>query len=64
MTPGADVSIVDENGDAVTEDGLRLVDGMKSSISAWPDGGADSYRWQVRYNNANDHWTDIQGETG
>ena len=64
MTPGADVSIVDENGDAVTEDGLRLVEGMKSSISAWPDGGADSYRWQVRYNNANDLWTDIQGETG
>ena len=64
MTPGAEVSIVDEYGDAVTEDGLFLIEGMKSSISAWPAGGADSYQWQVRYNNANDLWADIQGETG
>lgn len=64
MTPGAEVSIVDEHGDAVTGAGLRLTEGRKTSISAWPAGGADSYQWQVRYNNANDLWVNIHGETG
>lgn len=64
LTPNADVSIVDEYGDAVIEDGLFLEDGTKTSISAWPVGEADSYQWQICYNNANDLWANIQGETG
>jgi len=64
LTPNADVSIVDEYGDAVTAEGLFLEDGTKTSISAWPIGEADSYQWQICYNNANDLWANIQGETG
>lgn len=66
MTPGEDVSIVDEYGDAVTEDGLYLAPGMRTSLSAWDDQeDADAaYQWQIRYDDANDLWVDIQGQTG
>ena len=59
---GDAVSIVDGDGNSVSG-GLRLEDGVKSSISAWPAGGASSYQWQVCYNRGNDLWVDIQGAT-
>lgn len=65
MTPGAEVSIVDEYGDAVTEEGLYLAPGMRTSLSAWNDQEAAdaAYQWQIRYDAANDLWADIQGQT-
>lgn len=65
MTPGEDVSIVDEYGDAVTEAGLYLAPGMRTSLSAWSDQDAAdaAYQWQIRYDEANDLWADIQGQT-
>lgn len=61
-TEGADVSIADELGDAVTEDGFALIEGVKSSLSAWTELEGDvSYQWQVC---VNDQWIDIQGQTG
>ncbi|MBR4289254.1 MAG: InlB B-repeat-containing protein [Oscillospiraceae bacterium] len=65
MTPGAEVSLVDEYGDPVTDEGFILIEGMKSSLSAWTDLAGDvSYQWQVCYNNANDLWVNIADETG
>lgn len=66
LTEGADVSIVDEDGDPVTGHGLYLAPGMKTSLSAWSEGeSADTtYQWQIRYDEANDLWTDIRGQTG
>ncbi len=65
-TEGEDVSIVDEYGDPVTEEGgLILSEGMKSSLSAWTDlEGTLSYQWQIRFDSTNDKWADIQGQTG
>lgn len=63
LTEGAEVSIVNEYGEALT-DGLSLMEGTKSSISAWSKAGENvSYQWQVCYNNANQHWVDIWGAT-
>ena len=66
LTEGADVSIVDGEGAAVTGAGLFLAPGTRSSLSAWSDlESADvSYRWQIRYDEANNLWADIQGQTG
>ena len=67
LTEGANVSIVDEYGDAVTEDGFILAPGMRSSLSAWSyleDEGNVSYQWQICYDTANKLWVDIQRQTG
>lgn len=67
LTEGADVSIVDEYGDAVTEEGFILAAGMRSSLSAWSDledEGNESYQWQICYDTENKLWADIQGQTG
>lgn len=59
LTPGAEVSVVDEYGDSVA-DGLTLIAGTKTSISAWPNAGTGaSYQWQVRVDGK---WIDIQGQ--
>ena len=64
LTPGADVSLVDEYGDPVTE-GLVVEPGKKYSLSAWPNlSGEVIYQWQVCYNNAKMLWVDIYGQTG
>lgn len=63
ILPGEDVTVVDEFGDALT-DGLVMFEGEKTSISAWPNGSADSYQWQVCINNSSMRWADIQGATG
>ena len=55
-----DVSIVDEAGDLVTETGLRLSRGMRTSLSAWSDEENASYQWQVH---VDDQWINIQGQT-
>lgn len=61
LTSGADVSIVDEYGDAV-EDNFVLFVGTKTSLSAWTDLEGDvSYQWQIW---AEDQWVDIQGQIG
>lgn len=65
MTEGAEVSIVDEYGDPVTGEGFLLLEGVKSSLSAWS--GLDEnvfYQWQIRYDSENDLWADIQGQRG
>lgn len=62
ILPGEDVTVVDEFGDALT-DGLVMFEGEKTSISAWPNGSADSYQWQVCINNANQRWVNIKGAT-
>lgn len=62
ILPGEDVTVVDEFGDALT-DGLVMLEGEKTSISAWPNGSADSYQWQVCINNSSMRWADIQGAT-
>lgn len=65
LTEGADVSLVDEYGDPVTEEGFVLFEGTKSSLSAWSELEGDiSYQWQVCYDSANDLWADIRGQTG
>lgn len=66
MTPGADVSIVDENGSAITgTNGLVIREGTKTSISAWTDlAGNIDYQWQICYDDENDLWTNIQGQIG
>ena len=65
MTEGAEVSIVDEYGDPVTEEGYILSADMKASLSAWTDlEGAVSYQWQIRYDSEQDLWANIQGQTG
>ncbi len=65
MTEGAEVSIVDEYGDPVTEEGFLLLEGVKSSLSAWSDLDENVfYQWQIRYDSENDLWADIQGQRG
>ena len=65
LTEGAAVSIADENGEAVTSDGLVLHAGRKLSLSAWTElEGEVSYRWQICYDMENDLWVNIQGQTG
>ena len=59
---GDAVSIVDGDGNDVTG-GLRLAEGTKTSISAWPAGSASSYQWQICVNNADQRWIDIYGAT-
>ena len=61
LTVGADVSIADEYGDPVTEDGFVLLEGTKSSLSAWSDSENVSYQWQIRTDDGT--WVDIQGQT-
>ena len=64
LTPGADVSLVDEWGNPVT-DSFVVQAGEKYSLSAWPAlEGEVSYQWQVCYNNAQMLWVDIYGQTG
>ena len=58
---GEDVTVVDEYGEAISA--LSLEEGRKTSISAWPDGSADSYQWQVCINNGDMLWVDIYGAT-
>ena len=59
LPEGEAVAILDAQGEAVTT--LSLTEGTKTSISAWPAADADSYQWQVCYNNANDLWANIYG---
>ena len=65
LTEGAEVSIVDENGDPVTGEGLYLAPGTRVSLSAWGEAepAGASYQWQIRYDQENDLWTDVQGQT-
>ena len=63
LTEGADVSIVDGNGDPVTDDGFRIEAGQKASLSAWLQQEENvAYRWQICYDLANDLWTEIRGQ--
>lgn len=67
LTEGADVSIVDAEGNAVDTTGIILPKGEKISISAWSEfdyAGDLSYQWQICYDTANDLWVDIHGEQG
>ena len=64
MTQGADVSVTDAYGDPVTAEGFTLTVGMKSSLSAWTALTGGSYQWQICYDDANDRWADILGQTG
>lgn len=64
MTQGADVSVTDAYGDPVTAEGFTLTAGMKSSLSAWTALTGGSYQWQICYDDANDRWADILGQTG
>ena len=67
LTEGADVSIVDAEGNAITETGIQLNEGEKASFSAWSDledEGNASYQWQICYDAENDLWTDIRNQTG
>lgn len=60
LTEGADVSVADEYGNAVT-DSFFLSAGMKSSLSAWTDlEGELSYQWQICVEG---QWIDILGQT-
>lgn len=63
-TQGADVSVTDAYGNPVTAEGFTLTAGMKSSLSAWTALAGGSYQWQICYDDANDRWADIQGQTG
>lgn len=67
LTEGADVSIVDAEGNAINETGIQLYEGEKTSFSAWSDledVGNVSYQWQICYDTENDLWTDVQNQTG
>ena len=65
LTEGADVSIVDAAGKAITaETGIRLYEGQKTSFSAFSDLANASYQWQICYDAKNNLWTDIQNQTG
>ena len=65
LTPGAEVSVVDASGDPVTRAGMAVAEGTKVSLSAWPEAdGEAAYQWQIRYDEANDLWADIRGQTG
>lgn len=64
LTPGADVSLVDEWGKPVTGN-FVVQAGKKYSLSAWPNlSGEVTYQWQVCYNNVQMRWVDIYGQTG
>lgn len=64
LTPGADISLVDGDGDPITSNGLTLRAGEKLSLSAWAEtGNATSYRWQVGYYDGELRWVYIKGET-
>lgn len=65
LTPDADVSIVDEEGNPLTDtNGLRLLERTKTSISAWTGLTENvNYQWQICYDAENDLWADIQGQT-
>ncbi|MBE5869544.1 MAG: hypothetical protein E7293_11430 [Lachnospiraceae bacterium] len=67
LTEGADVSIVDAKGNAITEIGIQLYEGEKTSFSAWSnleDVGNVSYQWQICYDTENDLWADVKGQNG
>lgn len=66
LATGADVSIVDASGNAVTEEGFILAQGMQTSLSAWDtleEAEDVAYQWQICYDSVQDLWADIQGET-
>lgn len=66
LTPGADVSIVDAYGIAITESGLRIKEGTKTSLSAWTgleDNGDEVYQWQISSEETGGAWVNIQGQT-
>ena len=46
------------------KEGFALTAGMKSSLSAWTALTGGSYQWQICYDDANDLWADILGQTG
>lgn len=65
LTEGADVSIVDAEGNAITETGVQLYEGEKTSFSAWSDlenGENVTYQWQICYDTENDLWADVKGQ--
>lgn len=67
LTEGADVSVVDAFGNAVTEEGYMLIHGKQASFSAWSaleDAEHVNYQWQIRYDSRQNLWADIQGQTG
>ena len=67
LTDGADVSIVDAEGNAITETGIQLHEGEKTSFSAWSDLEDNenvTYQWQICYDKENDLWADVKGQTG
>ncbi len=68
LTEGEDVSIVDAEGNAITEEtGLKLKEGTKTSVSVWSilESNSDvAYQWQIRFDKESDLWVDIQGQTG
>lgn len=65
LTPGEDISLVDESGDPITSAGLYLQAGEKISISAWAEEGlVTSRRWQIGYDDGEMHWVNIRGQTG
>ena len=61
LTDGAAVSIVDEYGDPVTDEGFYLAEGTKASLSAWGNLKGASYQWQICYDPANDLWVNVPG---
>ena len=67
LTEGADVSVTDADGNAVTGDGVQIGKGEKISLSAWSDaenGENVTYQWQICYDTVNNLWADISGQNG
>lgn len=65
LDEGKDVSILNENGQSLSETGLTVNMGSKISISAWSaQGQAEAYQWQIRYDKDRDLWVDIYAQTG
>ena len=67
LTEGADISIVNAEGNAITETCIQLYEGEKTSFIAWSDledGENVTYQWQICYDTENDLWADVEGQNG
>ena len=64
LPEASDFAVLDGNGNAANATGYVLSAGKQMSLSAWTHLENATYKWQVRYDHANDLWTDIQGKSG
>jgi len=67
LTEGEAVSLVDANGEPITNgEILRIKEGTKYSLSAWTgleDHGDETYQWQISAKETGGVWVNISGQT-